>query len=112
MQIRQGGLRLMIDDHSGNCYIRYVYPIKSQYFNVFKSQEESFGMIVQETKREVKGKVRTRYQCSFDLSGNSLEIVPKFRKIQAELMLLSRNCKLNQLKDEITYFAAKVSNLR
>ena len=102
MQVRLKGLKIDTCLRTGNMLLVYNYPIKREFFNVFKAAEEMLKMNVIEIKKMVKGKEITRYYCYLIIYGNSVDVIPNFRKVQTELMLISRRAKSEVLKSDIT----------
>lgn len=86
---------------TGTMSIRYHYPIKREFYNVFKAAEELLNMNVIEIKKMVKGKEVTKFYCYMHFYGNSNGVIPNFRKAQTELMMLSRRAKIERFNEEI-----------
>jgi hypothetical protein len=101
MQIRVKGLKINMDMVTGSMSIGYHYPIKREFYNVFKAAEELLNMNVIEIKKMVKGKEVTKFYCYMHFYGNSNGVIPNFRKAQTELMMLSRRAKIERFNEEI-----------
>jgi hypothetical protein len=101
MQVRLKGLKINTDMVTGTMSIGYHYPIKREFYNVFKAAEELLKMNVIEIKKMVKGKEVTKCYCYLNFYGNSNDVIPNFRKAQTELMMLSRRAKIERFNEEI-----------
>lgn len=106
MQVKLKGLNIRTCMHTGNMSLNYHYPIKREFFNVFKAAEELLKMNVIEIKKMVKDKEVTRYYCHLSFFGNSVDVIPNFRKIQTELMLISRRAKVEQMNQDIIHLTS------
>lgn len=101
MQVRLKGLKINTDMVTGTMSIRYHYPIKREFYNIFLAAEELLNMKVIEIKKMVKGKEVTKFYCYMHFYGNSNGVIPNFRKSQTELMMLSRRAKIERFNEEI-----------
>jgi len=102
MQVRLKGLKINTCLQTGNMSLAYNYPIKREFFNVFKAVEEMLGIYVTQIRKVKNDKEVINCHCYFYTSGNSQECITKFRKVQAELMLISRKAKLERMIQEIS----------
>lgn len=97
MKITQAGLTVNIDSHTGIVSLYYIYPIKLSYMAEFQSVAEAYNIEVS----SYQGKKSIRTQCTYAITGNSEEVFTKFRAVQKQLKILSRELKVETLKQQI-----------
>lgn len=108
MIFKEKGLKVSIDTHSGLVVLTYMYPISFQFYNVFTAGQEAFGYRVVKFLKDEKSK--PKYYCQFVATGSSSEVFPAFRKLQYNLMLMSRKAKLNVLESDVKSLEETVKN--
>lgn len=99
MYIRQQGLSVAINTHTGDITLRYVFPIKSCYMAEFQSVAEAYNITVE----SYRGKKSQRTQCTYIITAPSNVAFQTFRIIQKQLKCLSRELKIETLKQEVAY---------
>ena len=106
MQVKFKGLNIRTCMHTGTMSLNYHYPIKREFFNVFKAAEELLKMNVIEIAKTIKGKEVRKCYCHLSFHGNSVDVIPNFRKAQTELMLISRRAKVEQMNQDIIHLTS------
>jgi len=99
LQIKHQGLSVSIDTHTGEVTLRYIFPIKQCYMAEFQSVADAYNITV-ETYR---GKKSQRTQCTYVITAPSNVAFQTFRIIQKQLKCLSRELKIETLKQEVAY---------
>jgi len=97
LQIKHQGLSVSIDTQTGQLTLRYVYPIKEVYMPEFQSVAEAYNISVE----SYLGKKSKRTQCTYVITANSEEAFTKFRAVQKQLKILSRELKIETLKQQV-----------
>ena len=116
MLFREKGLKFKISMADGKMSMTYMYPISQKFKYVFEVAQEAYGFYLNEIPCKKNKDVVRIYCCWHIFDVDSTVAIPKFRKIQTDLMLLSRRAKLNLLEEEISslnvsnQYYAKISN--
>lgn len=93
MQLRENGLKVEIDTITGNCLLRYNYPIRQDDIDWFTELCQTLSLTIQHHK----GKTFIIYQCS----GTSTFCMTSFRAVQKQLMIHTRVARLNRTIGEL-----------
>ena len=102
MQVRVKGLKIDTCLHTGKMAISLHYPISYSAYNVFKAVEEALGIQVVTIKKTRNEKEVVRHYCYWFIgNADSTVAIPALKKVQYELMLLSRRSKIESLKFDI-----------
>ena len=97
MQIRQKGLSVAINTFTGEVTLRYIFPIKAQYTPEFQEVAQAYNISVE----AYMGRKSYNTRCIYTITATSDIAFQTFRIVQRELMLLSRQCKVQTLQQEI-----------
>ena len=97
MQIRQKGLSVAINTHTGEVTLRYIFPIKATYVGEFQAVAQAYNISVE----AFMGRKSFNTRCIYTITATSDIAFTTFRLVQRELMLLSRQCKVATLQKEI-----------
>ncbi len=102
MQIRVKGTKIFTDMHTGKMGIELYYPIKYNAYNVFKAAEEALNVRVVTLNRPKNSKDVIKHYCYWTIgNADSTVAIPALKKVQCELMILSRRTKLEVLNCDI-----------
>ena len=102
MKVRVKGLKIDTCLHTGKMGIQLHYPISYNQFNVFLAAEEALNIKVISIKKMRGEKETIRHYCYwYSGSVDSTIAIPALKKVQYELMLLSRRSKIEILKFDI-----------
>ena len=102
MQVRIKGIKINTCLNTGYTTTELYYPIKPNFFNVFKAVEEALGIQVVTIKKTRNEKEIVRHYCYWFIgNADSTVAIPALKKVQYELMLLSRRSKIESLKFDI-----------
>ena len=93
MQVKAKGLKLDICTNTGNVLLTYHYPISVRYYAVMSEIATLHGCNID----CIKGK----YYVVLKEVGTSTAVISKFRVVQNQLMLQSREVKIASLQQEI-----------
>lgn len=97
LQIKQGAISVAIDTHTGMTSIRYTFPIKHEFIPQFESVKDVYNIRVE----SYMGKKSMRHQCTYIITAPSNVAFKTFRIVQKQLMILSRECKIDNLKQQV-----------
>lgn len=97
MQMKQNALSVAINTHTGDVILRYTFPIKPRYIEQFKQVAEAYNITID----TFQGRKTMRTQCVFCITAPSNVAFTTFRIIQRQLMILSRQCKIDTLTEEM-----------
>lgn len=95
--MKQNALSVAIDTHTGNVSLKYIFPIKQNHRVHFEQVAQAYNITID----TFQGRKTLRTQCVFCISAPSNVAFTTFRIIQRQLMLLSRQCKVDDLTAEI-----------
>jgi len=100
--MKQNALSVAIDTHTGNVSLKYTFPIKQHHSTHFEQVAQAYNIRVE----TFRGRKSMRTQCVFCITAPSNVAFTTFRIIQRQLMLLSRQCKVDELTAEINSLKA------
>ena len=94
LTIKQKGLTVALDDTTGLCHLKYMYPICRRHYHLFTELATTLGACV------VTGR-KGQFFMQYITTGNSQACFAAYKAVQKKLMLMSRTYKLCQLSQEI-----------
>ncbi len=97
MQIKEKGLSVAINTFTGDITLRYVFPIKQRYIAQFEQVAQAYNITID----SYRGRKSQRTQCVYVITAPSNVAFQTFRIIQKQLMCLSRELKIETLKEEV-----------
>ena len=93
MQVKAKGLKLDICTNTGNVLLTYHYPISARHYGLMAEIAT-----LHNCKMEC---IRNKYYVVLKEVGTSTAVISKFRIVQKQLMLQSREVKIASLQQEI-----------
>lgn len=97
LQIRDRAMSVAIDTYTGDVTIRYTFPIKPQFIPQFESVKQAYNITID----SYMGRKSMRHQCTYIITAPSNVAFTTFRIVQKQLMILSRECKIDLLKQQV-----------
>lgn len=99
MLSKEKGLRLQICSFTGYCELSYYFPVKKE----FSNQMSEVAKLHNAEVENIKGKLYIVYK---DM-GTSTSVISKFRIVQKQFMIHSRENKITSLQNQINFLNNK-----
>jgi hypothetical protein len=100
MQVKAKGLKLDICTNTGNVLLTYHYPISARHYGLMAEIAT-----LHNCKMEC---IKNRYFVVLKEIGTSTAVISKFRIVQNQLMLQSREAKIANLQHEVQSLKRRV----
>lgn len=94
LQIKDKGLTLTIDNTTGLCFLKYMYPICKKHEYLYVELAKTLGTFIVTGR---KGQLFMQFQTT----GNSEHCFGAYKVVQKKLMVMSRTYKMVSLSQEI-----------